>query len=1000
MDRIEIPLIRHENYPNMILRARVMATENIQEFLLSELDQQIAQLNEKAHISKIWSDAVAAFHDFERYGSLHSLEQAVSKFEAVAEMTPKNGPGQHRILSNLGTSLFYRFARLGKVADINNSIEYLEMSARLVSDEDREKPTCLNNLGNSLQGRFKRFGDLSDLDSAITRYQSAVNLTPDGGPQKAMCLSNLGLCLRRRFERLGDISNLDTAITRQQSAVSLTPDGHPDKPLYLSALGGSLRCRFEKFRDLSDIDTAIIQHQSAVNLTPDGHPDKPMYLSNLGVSLHGRFKRSENLSDLDSAITQGHLAVSLIPDGHPDKPAYLNNLGFSLQSRFRRLGNLSDLDSAITQSQLAVSLSPDGHPLKPASLSNLGMSLESRFERVGDISVLQSAIDRHQSAINLTPDGHPDKTSWLNNLGTVLGIRFFRFFHARDAEAAITHLSTSAQSSDGPPMIRIDSARKWASIAFATKNYSSSLRAYECTVGLMPVVAWLGLPIRDRHEHLVQISEVARDAAEAAITCEEYEKALEWLEQGRSIVWNQILQLRTPVEELREVNSGLADRLLQVSRLLDHGVEEKGIFTSIEGDAQRYRALTMEWESILKEIRSLSKFEDFLKPLRASQLRDAAQNGPVVVLNVSEKRCDALVLVPGIEDVIHIPLPDLTLKRATELQDELKGHLYSRGIRLREGRAAQKWADENNSNDCKHILAELWDGLVKPVLDSLAFSVGSITSLALNLLTIQCQPHPDELPRIWWCPTGPLTFLPIHAAGIYDLDSTGSQISDYVISSYVPTLSSLLQSTKATSDSTFKLLSVIQPSAPGASHIPNTKQELECIVRRLGNRDHVILDSHEATKKTVTKAMAKSNWAHLACHGSQRQDEPTKSGLILEDGHLTLEDIIKLDLPNAEFAYLSACQTTTGEETLSDEAVHIAGGMLLAGYRGVVATMWSIEDDIAPEVADEFYRHIMEDKGRPDNRKAAEALHYSIQKLRKKKDVPLTSWIPFVHMGV
>jgi hypothetical protein len=78
----------------------------------------------------------------------------------------------------------------------------------------------------------------------------------------------------------------------------------------------------------------------------------------------------------------------------------------------------------------------------------------------------------------------------------------------------------------------------------------------------------------------------------------------------------------------------------------------------------------------------------------------------------------------------------------------------------------------------------------------------------------------------------------------------------------------------------------------------------------------------------------------------------------------------------------------------------MTGGMLLVGYRSVVATMWSIKDDIAPEVADEFCRRIPEDGGRPDNRKAAEALHYSIQKLRKKGAIPLTLWIPFVHLGV
>jgi CHAT domain-containing protein len=196
------------------------------------------------------------------------------------------------------------------------------------------------------------------------------------------------------------------------------------------------------------------------------------------------------------------------------------------------------------------------------------------------------------------------------------------------------------------------------------------------------------------------------------------------------------------------------------------------------------------------------------------------------------------------------------------------------------------------------------------------------------------------------------------------------------------------------------MLSVIQPSAPGATYIPNTKQELECILPHLLDRTHVILEGSEGTKARVTKALMECNWVHLACHGIQKPDEPTDSALILEDGHLTLEEIIKLDLPKAEFAFLSACQTTSGDETLSEEAVHIAGGMMLAGFRGVVATMWSIQDELAPEVTDEFYRHMMAIQGRPDNRRAAKALHLSIQELRKKPGIRLIDWIPFVHIGV
>ncbi|CAG8574045.1 2286_t:CDS:2, partial [Acaulospora colombiana] len=248
------------------------------------------------------------------------------------------------------------------------------------------------------------------------------------------------------------------------------------------------------------------------------------------------------------------------------------------------------------------------------------------------------------------------------------------------------------------------------------------------------------------------------------------------------------------------------------------------------------------------------------------------------------------------------------------------------------------------------------------------------------------------LPRIWWCATGPLAFLPIHAAGIYELDSNESQISNYVISSYTPTLTTLLERFKSPMSISFSLLSVIQSSAPGALSIPNTKKEMEIIQKRLADRDHVVLEGEAGTRRRVIKGMEECNWLHLACHGIQAPSEPTSSALLLEDGHLTLEEIIKLDLPQAEFAFLSACQTTTGDENLSEEAVHIAGGMLLAGYRSVVATMWSIQDELAPLVTDEFYRHLMEDRKRPDPTKAAEALHVSVQKLRQQPGVRLIDW--------
>jgi hypothetical protein len=98
----------------------------------------------------------------------------------------------------------------------------------------------------------------------------------------------------------------------------------------------------------------------------------------------------------------------------------------------------------------------------------------------------------------------------------------------------------------------------------------------------------------------------------------------------------------------------------------------------------------------------------------------------VVILNIADERCDALAIIDGIEEVIHIPLPNITSSRITALQDELKNLLYSSGVRMRGERAAQRLEDEDDGKavDCREILAELWTGLVMPVIESLAFSVG------------------------------------------------------------------------------------------------------------------------------------------------------------------------------------------------------------------------------------------------------------------------------------
>ncbi|PVF91357.1 hypothetical protein CPB86DRAFT_878568, partial [Serendipita vermifera] len=907
---------------------------------------------------------------FQQFSNLADLDNAITSKQAAVDLTPNSHHNKHGYLNNLGISLETRFHQLGNLIDIDDSITSKRAAVDLTPDGHPKKSMYLTNLGGSLETRFKWLGKLDDINNAIISNQMAVALIPDSHPDKPTCLNNLGSSLETRFNWFGTITDLDDAINSKRAAINLTPDGHPHKPGRLSNLGVSLQTRFERLGEIVDINNTIASNQAAVDLTPDSHPSKPVYLNNLGTSLLARFEQLGDPVDIKNIITFQQTAVNLTPDSHPRKPVYLSNLAISLCNRFEQSGNLADINQAIISLQEAVKIMPDGHPLKPACSSNLGTCLQKRFQQLGTISDIDESVLFKHASVNLTPEGHYDKPGYLRNLGSALTDRFLRLNLSHDAEAAILHFSAAATSRVGPPMERFIAAEAWISVASLTSD-SSLLAAYECAVALMPLVAWLGLPIANRYHHLVEIGGMTRNAAATAISLGQYDKALEWLEQGRTIVWTQILQLRTPVDGLRDIRPDLAQRLVQISRQMDQGPEHSGLSggrtQSIEDQGRQYRALTTEWESIIEQIRSLPSFESFLRPPTSFQLRKSTKGGNLIVLNIAKEHCDALALLPGLDETIHIPLPNLTLQRVTELANELRDVLHSSGIRVRGERAAKKVEDEVDSECCERILAELWVGLVKPVLDSLAF-----------------MPHPDVLPRIWWCATGPLAFLPIHAAGIYDAGPTNDKLSDYAISSYIPTISTVLKTTHSVMGMTFKLLSVVQPSAPGVSVIPNTKKELEYIWRRVLDQNHVVLEGSQGTKKQVMRGMEECNWLHLACHGIQNLEEPTKSALVLEDGHLTLEEIIKLDLPNAQFAFLSACQTSSGDEKLSEEAVHIAGGMLLAGYRGVVATMWSIQDDLAPEVADEFYAHLLQDGQEPDSRRAAEALHFAVQKLRKK----------------
>jgi hypothetical protein len=624
-----------------------------------------------------------------------------------------------------------------------------------------------------------------------------------------------------------------------------------------------------------------------------------------------------------------------------------------------------------------------------------------RFAHSKELVDINDAISALERAADVTPDGHAQKPVHLGNLGNVFNLRFQHSRDLVDSAAAISHYRRAAISSTGSPSVRYRAALVWARLAFGV-DAPSALDGYAIALNLQPQVAWLGQTIPARYRELAYMGDIASEAAAAAISAKQYETALEWLEQGRSIVWNQLLHLRTPVDALRDVEPSLANDLVRVSRDLEHagssGAAARGFAMtsdpqlSMEKVAQDHRRLAEERERLVKKARDIPGFEDFLRPKRFAQLCSAAEAGPVVVVNVHERRCDALVLMAAFEGVLHIPLERFSAEEARRLHQSLKQLLLAAGVRIRElereDTRATRLATITEGGSFQSILSNLWSCVVKPILDELAFNV---------------SPTADP-PRIWWCATGSLAFLPIHAAGIYDKDTAGFNVSDYVVSSYTPTLSTIINGTESreTRGKFRGLLAVCQPNTPGQSTLPNTMVELTQIQEQAAahNFDVHSLEGPAALVESVVGGMETHSWIHFACHAMQDTAEPTKSAFCLHDGRLELAAIITKSFRHADFAFLSACQTATGDEKLSEEAIHLAAGLILAGYRGVIATMWSILDKDAPVIAGHVYSELFGD-AEPDSTRAALALHHAVKCLRQQVgDSAFLSWVPFIHVGI
>ncbi|KIJ40501.1 hypothetical protein M422DRAFT_173475 [Sphaerobolus stellatus SS14] len=930
---------------------------------------------------------------FKRHNNLDDIGQAISLHQRAIDLIPHDHASKARLLADLAHSLQKRFYCTADISDVEKGIDVQQQAIQLTPSDHLERVTRLEVLGVLFRSLFEHCKKSQDLDKALSIQEEVVNLTPDDQLQKSAVLTNLGGSFLRRFEHLGTLNDLEQAIACQQHAFKLISDDHPDRETLLTNLAISLQTRFFHLGDPNDLEQAVDAGQRAVNITPDDHPDKPGVLSNLGSLLHTQFETLRRLEDLGHSIINLQQAANLTPDDHPSKPLLLNNLGISLRTQFDQSGNIDDLEQALKIQQQALHLIPASHPDKPLTFNNIGISFQSRFDRLQKSDDLDKALESLQKAVELAPEGHIEKARFLINLGKAFVRRFHLHQDQGDIHKIISAFRTASLNISSPPSLRFQAAKYWATVAAPRGLPSSAIEAYQTLLEILPQYIWLGQKVTYRYKELSDIGDVINAAVAMAISIGNLKLAVEWLEEGRSIVWGQILQLRTPVDELSSHHPSLASELQQVSQALEHaGIPSKQQPTDLEEEGRKHRDLAMRYEKIINQIRRLDGFEDFLLPKKLEKLLPLVPSqGPIILINVHKSRCDALILHSEFDDadpVVHVELPDFTHEQAEELYQEMKKILQHNSVRSNRKLTLDIPKIKKDHDSLQSILASLWFWIVKPVL--------------IKLQTTVCLKN--SISHITWCATGVVAFLPLHAAGVYEplLSLDGANIL-HVISSYIPTLTALLTHLTRPCDlraDVKQMLIVAQPNTPGQRTLPGTVDEAEMIMKKIPGEVHC-LTHDEATISEVLGLLEQYRWIHFACHGIQDTSNPLNSAFALYDGKLALDMLMPKYLPHAELAFLSACQTATGDEKLPEEAVHLAAGMINAGFPRVIATMWSISDQEAPLIADVFYSTLLQEKRVGFKLNSAYALHEAVKKLRETVGIQnFLSWVPFVHFGL
>ena len=615
----------------------------------------------------------------------------------------------------------------------------------------------------------------------------------------------------------------------------------------------------------------------------------------------------------------------------------------------------------------------------------LGGLLHRAFECTHKVEYLNEAISVTRDSINTTiPLSSSSRVFVLLRLIALLETRLPLRSHEEDLHELMQLFPTVADysfanSPDQPPI-----SIAWADTARLFGHPSAST-AYDHALSWMEASLTFAPTLDKQHSRLVAMRDTLQtlplDYASYRIHTGHLEQAIETLERGRGLLWSQMRGLRTSIDQIRLADLSLADKFSTVNRELEtlaltfslnNDVDGKNVPKGMDPyghSVMRKQKLLDDREKLIAQIQALSGFDTFLKPPCFDTLRSAASHGPVIIISHCEWRSDIIILLHDSPPSLIPTLKDFYI-RANKLQDQLLGE-------RKNGLESDAYEDA-----LRAVLKELYELVGRPVIKR------------LNELKI------PEQSRVWWCPTSVFCSLPLHAIGPIPSDvGPPRYFLDLYIPSDTPSLSALIESRKF-SLQTFNKPSILLVSQPDQK-MPKALKEMKAV--QAVDTQVMTLFSAKATPTAVLECLRDHPFAHIVCHGILEPGKPFEASFKLHRRkRLPLLDIVRSQLPDAEFAFLSACHTAElTDESITDEVLHLAAAMQFCGFRSVIGTMWAMADTDGRDIAEVFYHSVFSDGAQEANyyERTAGALRDAVIRLRGKGGMTLERWVNYVHYG-